>query len=124
MNEQLLNWYHAAADYWTKLEFGRENKFAWVAAFAAVLLVAVWIYRRDTSAMGRMTKCWLLGLRLAVLLILLVIALQPEIPDNKLLVNPSRVAILVDSSLSMSIEEKQATDHASPSRNSLATATH
>lgn len=110
MNENLINWFNQATNYWNRLEFGRENKFAWVAAFAAALLVAVWIYRRDAQEVGRVTKIWLMSLRLSVLAILLVIALQPEIPDNKMLVNPSHVAVVIDTSLSMSIPDKVVPD--------------
>ncbi len=110
MSELFLSWTQTAQDYWARLEFGRENKLAWVAACAALGLAAIWIYRRDAAETGRITKYWLLGLRLTVIGILLVIALQPEIPNNKTLVNPSRVAIAVDTSLSMSIEDKPSQD--------------
>ena len=114
MNERLTQWIERAGDYWHRLEFGRENKLAWVAAFAAVILAAIWIYRRDACELGRFTKIWLVPRRLSVLALLLVIAMRPEIPKNKMLVNPSRVAVLVDTSLSMSITDKIAADPATP----------
>lgn len=116
MNESITQWLHGASDYWNRLEFGRENRTAWVAAFVAMLLAALWIYRRDAREVGRAAKIWLTGLRLLVLAVLLIIALQPQIPNNKLIVNPSRVGLLVDTSLSMSIADKPAVDPATPNQ--------
>lgn len=114
MNETLITWFRDASAYWSRLEFGRENKVAWVAAFAVALVAAVWIYRRDALAVGRFAKIWLMSLRLFVVVALLVIALQPQLPNNKQLTNPSKVALLIDTSLSMSISDKQPADPTEP----------
>lgn len=68
---------------------------------AAVVAWVVWFYWRDAVELSRGWCVALAGLRLAVLLGLLVIALNPQDRTQRNAVRPSRVAVLVDTSLSM-----------------------
>ena len=67
------------------------------------LLVAwvIWQYRRDTRDLSRVWTVFLAVLRLSVLAGLLVIALNPQDRTQRTSFRPSRVAVLVDTSLSM-----------------------
>jgi len=61
----------------------------------------VWLYVRDTRDLSVGWKLWLTTLRLGLLAGLLVIALNPSDRTQKQAFRPSRVAVLVDTSLSM-----------------------
>ena len=67
----------------------------------ALSLWVVWLYVRDTRDLSVGWKLWLTALRLGVLAGLLVIALNPSDRTQKQAFRPSRVAVLVDTSLSM-----------------------
>lgn len=67
----------------------------------AYLLWAAWLYLRDTAELTWFWKCWLTTLRIAVLLALIVIGLNPSDRTQKQSYRPSRVALVVDTSLSM-----------------------
>lgn len=84
----------------------------------ALLLVMSWIvwkiYRRDSVELSRFWKVFLPGLRLAILLVLLWIYLQPQwITEKERKVN-SRFLVFCDTSLSMTLPESLEND--SPSR--------
>jgi hypothetical protein len=67
----------------------------------AIVSWVVWLYRRDTREIG-LSWCWVLaGLRLTALLGLLIIALNPQDRTQRSSFRPSRVVLLVDTSLSM-----------------------
>lgn len=68
---------------------------------AAVLLWTVWLYMRDSADFSPFWRIWLTTLRLATLTIVLIIALNPSDRTQKQSYRPSRVALLVDTSLSM-----------------------
>ena len=68
---------------------------------ALVLLWTVWLYLRDTADLSWFWKSWLTSLRVVTLIALLVIALNPSDRTQKQSFRPSRVAVLVDTSLSM-----------------------
>ena len=73
---------------------------------AAVLVVMVFlVYRRDTRDLSRFWFGWLTLLRMLVIAALLVIAINPKERTQVMSYRPSRVAILVDRSLSMSYPE-------------------
>jgi hypothetical protein len=69
----------------------------------SVIVVAwvVWLYLKDTRELSAGWKAWLTFLRLSVLACLLVIALNPSDRTQKQAFRPSRVAIAIDTSLSM-----------------------
>ena len=81
-----------------------QSALGWLLLLGGSLLVflwVVWLYLRDTHELSPWWKAWLTVLRLSVLASLLVIALNPSDRTQKQAFRPSRVAILVDTSLSM-----------------------
>lgn len=81
-----------------------STPFGWFLLFGggAILLVwTVWLYRKDTLDLSPIWKFWLTGLRIIILASLAVIALNPSDRTQKQSYRPSRVAVLVDTSLSM-----------------------
>ncbi len=75
---------------------------------AAVVALAVWMYRRDTVELRRGVAAVLLTLRLAALLGVLVYYLHLEKRSERKVVHNSRVVVLVDSSLSMGLHDATA----------------
>ena len=67
----------------------------------AILAWTIWLYLRDTAEQSWFWRIWLMTLRLAALTSLFVIALNPSDRTQKQSYRPSRVAVLVDTSLSM-----------------------
>ncbi|HEY5311466.1 MAG TPA: hypothetical protein VIK18_03065, partial [Pirellulales bacterium] len=94
-------------------EFGRiQTEADWLApllVFGAVLLYAVYMYRRDTVELGGLSSAVLVSLRMLALAGLLLIYLQPQWRNERDVVHNSRVAVLVDTSLSMDAEDTDAT---------------
>ncbi|HLJ09968.1 MAG TPA: VWA domain-containing protein, partial [Planctomycetaceae bacterium] len=111
MNDWLVklfpNW-TAWKSFWSTLEFGREVKTWWVVGFAGLFLAALWLYRRDTRALHPFWKIWLWGLRLAVILALLVVALVPQERKSEVKALHSEVVILADTSVSMTRQDADA----------------
>ena len=68
---------------------------------ASLLAWTIWFYLRDTSDLSWFWRVLLTTLRVATLGALLVIALNPSDRTQKQSFRPSRVAVLVDTSLSM-----------------------
>lgn len=71
---------------------------------AGLLLAAVWaiwMARRDTRELGRGWTVWLSLLRVTMIAVLLIIALNPHIRTQRESYRPSQVAIVVDTSTSM-----------------------
>jgi len=105
----------------TRFEWGRIQSLsewmspaaAWtllVGAALAVLLVAVLVYRRDTEELRPTTAAVLVALRVAALLGLFVLFLQPQWRTEREEIHPSRVVVLVDTSLSMGLSDAAAGD--------------
>ena len=81
-----------------------ESGWGWLLLLggsALVLVWVVWLYVRDTKELSIGWKIWLTILRLSVLAGLLAIALNPSDRTQKQSFRPSRVAIAIDTSLSM-----------------------
>jgi hypothetical protein len=93
-------------------EFGREGWAPLIAGFAGLILLVGWIYRRDTSQLRWYWKAWLFGLRASVVAALLIIMLEPQERIETKLTRPSRVELLVDTSVSMGFPEKSPTSSA------------
>jgi hypothetical protein len=87
-----------------------------VTATAIVILVAtaIGVYRLDTRGLSRGWRALLTALRLAVIAVLVVIAVNPQERIRQMAFRPSRVAILADTSLSMRFPEKVVGDSSSP----------
>jgi hypothetical protein len=80
----------------------------WVAAVGIVLTLvtlAISVYRRDARESGRTWQYVLTALRLAVIASLVVIAINPQERTRQIAYRPSRVAVLIDTSLSMRFPE-------------------
>ncbi len=80
----------------------------WVAAVGVVLaliVLAISIYRRDARESGRGWQYLLTALRLAVIASLVAIAINPQERTRQIAYRPSRVAVLIDTSLSMRFPE-------------------
>src|SRR5262245_27527569 len=85
--------------FWSTLEFGREARTGWIVAFVALLLAATWLYRRDTRTLHPFWKALVWGLRLAVLVVLLVVALVPQERKSRSIAQHSQVVVLADTSV-------------------------
>jgi hypothetical protein len=113
-------WVLAATDSATLTvrEFDLPNTpLGWLMLFGGVLAIliwTVWLYLRDTSDLRWFWRIWLTGLRALALAALLVIALNPSDRTQKQSYRPSRVAILVDTSLSMRHPAGGSTERESP----------
>ncbi|HEX4150179.1 MAG TPA: VWA domain-containing protein, partial [Pirellulales bacterium] len=94
-------------------EFGRiQTEADWLAplaVFGLVLLYTVFVYRRDTVELGGLASGVLVSLRMIALAGLLLIYLEPQWRNERDVVHNSRVALLVDTSLSMEAEDNDAT---------------
>jgi hypothetical protein len=86
-------------------EFGREGWQGLLVVGVVIALFVSWIYRKDTQSLSWFWKFWLLALRLSVLVALGLIWLDPQERTETIESRPSRVAILVDTSLSMGFPE-------------------
>ena len=75
---------------------------------------SVWLYLRDTSDLRWYWRAWLILLRVGTLAALLLIALNPSDRTQKQSYRPSRVGILVDTSLSMRHPAGNPSDRESP----------
>jgi hypothetical protein len=85
-----FDWPQSAAG-WALLTAGGALAALWV----------IWLYRRDTLELAWPWRAALTSLRLSTLAGLLIIALNPHDRTQKDAFRPSRVALLVDTSLSM-----------------------
>jgi hypothetical protein len=82
--------------------------------FAIALGVIVYFYFLDTRFLSWFWRTWLAALRLAVLVTLIVIALNPHDRTTKDLIQRSRVILLVDTSLSMNDRKELPESSTSP----------
>ena len=67
----------------------------------AMLVWTVWLYLRDTSDLNWFWRLWLTALRVGMLAALLIVGLNPSDRTQKQSYRPSRIAFLIDTSLSM-----------------------
>ncbi|MBS0209331.1 MAG: hypothetical protein JSS27_10280 [Planctomycetes bacterium] len=88
---------------WGRLQTDTDTVVTF-AGFVALLVYVVYVYRRDAVELGRFWSMLLIGLRFAALTALLIVYLQPQWRNERDLVQPSRVVLLVDTSLSMDID--------------------
>jgi len=79
-----------------------------IVELGVAITLIVLFYLRDTRGMSRFWTVSLTTLRLAVLAGLVVVALNPQERTQKMSYRPSRVAVLVDTSLSMRYPESVA----------------
>lgn len=95
----------------TLFEWGRiQSNVDWILPLAAFAGVALWVgllYRRDAAEFGPWRRWSLVGLRLAAFAGLLLIYLQPQMRTERDVTTNSRALLLVDTSLSMGLEDDQ-----------------
>ncbi|TWU11183.1 hypothetical protein Pla52o_56210 [Novipirellula galeiformis] len=91
-------------------EFARaatlEGWWSWallIGALAAILFVCIRLYRRDTNALAVITGRTLIGLRLVTIAALIFFFFDLHRRTERMVTRPSEVAILVDTSQSMSL---------------------
>jgi hypothetical protein len=90
-----------------------DSPLAWLGWLALAVVGVVWIvslYLRDTHELHPAWKVWLLILRLGAWAGLLAVAVNPQERTQTTSFRPSRVAIAVDTSLSMQLPEKSPDD--------------
>ncbi len=71
----------------------------------AIVALVVYFYRRDSVELPAWLTVCLAGLRLSALTVLLFIYLQPQLRTERDVVRHSRAVVLVDTSLSMGLED-------------------
>ena len=102
-------------------EFGRiQSQVDWLAplaAFAALCAFAWYMYRRDSVDFSAPLRYLLTFLRIAALVGLLIVYLQPQWRNEREVVQNSRVVLAIDTSLSMGLHDNDASPvPAEPSR--------
>ena len=90
-----------------------------IAAVAALVAYAIWMVRRDGAELPAAVRVLLAALRLAALAAVCVALLDLRRIAEHEVVLPSRVAVLVDSSASMSLPETATADAASRGRRAV-----
>jgi hypothetical protein len=88
---------------------------ALVLAIAAIAAFVLWMYRRDAAELPRGVGIALAALRLGAVAAVAAAYLDFERTAEHEIVFPSRVAVLVDSSASMTLRDDLAGDHEAPS---------
>jgi hypothetical protein len=115
------------SDALVSYRFGRVEQFddprllwAGVVIVSALLaLFVAWQYRRESSALPRGRSVVLAGLRLLALAGAVTFFLTPMKRTDQQVVTDSRVAVLVDASQSMNVEDEQAGDETGLSRSEV-----
>lgn len=97
----------------TTFEWGRvrapEDWLLPIAATTLILSYVWWMYRRDTRELRPWAALTLMTLRTLVFASLLVVWLRPQWRKEEDVVTPSRVVVLVDTSLSMAEAAREGT---------------
>ncbi len=108
----LLQWFLGGADrigtpelHWTNLPES-WGVFVVLAATALVIAGVTWLYRHEADACPRIVRRFLAGLRLAVLLLLLIMFLQPTVTFKQVRTTKPTIALLRDASMSMAHQDK------------------
>ena len=115
---------HAILPLWadgltrTTFHWGRiQSNADWILPIAvcvAILLFVRYLYRRDAAELHPLLGWLLTALRTATFLGLLVLFLQPHWRSEREVVRNSRVALLVDTSLSMGVADGESSAAAAP----------
>jgi len=102
-----------------RLEQFDDPRFLWlgVAVAAALIVLFVgWMYRRESGSLPAWLSIVLAGLRITAFAGAILFFLDPIKRTDRQIVTESRVAVLVDSSQSMAVEDEQTGDDAGISR--------
>ena len=95
----------------------------WLSLAAVGVAWIAWLYLRDTQELHAAWKVWLLILRFGTWAGLLAIVINPQERTQTTSFRPSRVAIAVDTSLSMQLPEKSPEDTADPAKSGAESST-
>ena len=100
-----------------------ESGWGWLFLLGGLFLILALSFRtvwKDSFQLPLFWRCWLTGLRLCVLVALIIIVFNPHERTQKMSFRPSRVAVLVDTSLSMRHPNEQVPVNASsPAKQSV-----
>jgi hypothetical protein len=111
MNISLLAQAESVGQRTTKLAWDLpESGWKWglyIGLMVVAIVMVLAIYIKDTFLLHGFWKFWLTVLRLSVVAGLFVILFNPHLRSQTNSVRPSRVAVLIDDSSSMSFEEKE-----------------
>ncbi|HYO25634.1 MAG TPA: hypothetical protein VEQ85_11885 [Lacipirellulaceae bacterium] len=110
---------------WGRLDEFDDPRLAVAAIAVAAALAALfvgWLYRRESGALPRWAGFVLGGLRLMALAGAIVYFLNPVKRADQEVVTQSRVAVLVDSSQSMAVQDERAAEAAGATRSDAAVA--
>ena len=93
----------------------------WGAAFLLTAFLVVATYRRDAQDLPAAVRVFLVALRISALVVLAVIALNPQEKTQREAFKPSEVAVLVDTSTSMQqpAEDRDADNPSPPPRSQV-----
>ncbi len=107
-----------------RLDSFDDPRVVWAGVAVAALLAALfvgWLYRRESHAIPTWAGFVLGGLRLTAIAGAIVFFLQPIKRADQRVVAESRVAVLVDSSQSMAVEDESLADEDGVTRSAAAT---
>jgi len=90
-----------------------------VLALVALTALVIWLHRRDTAGLPGPLRAFLALLRLAAVAAVVAACLDVERISEREIVIPSRVAVLVDSSASMSLADEATDEGSTRSRQAL-----
>ena len=90
-----------------------------VIAVATLVVLVIWMYRRDAGDLPGPLRGLLVALRLAAVAAIAIACLDIERFAEREVVIPSRVAVLIDSSASMSLTDDTADEQATRGRHAL-----
>jgi hypothetical protein len=110
---------------WGRLDDFDDPRIAWLLVGLACLAAAAfvsWMYRRERDAVSRWAIFALAGLRMTAMAGLVIYFLDPLKRADQQVVTESRVAILVDASQSMAVQDEPGSEQAMVTRSAAALA--
>jgi hypothetical protein len=110
---------------WGRLDDFDDPRIAWLLVGLACIAAAAfvgWMYRRERDAVPRWAVFVLAGLRLTAIAGLVIYFLDPLKRSDQQVVTESRVAILVDASQSMAVQDEPGSEQTRVTRSAAALA--
>jgi hypothetical protein len=81
-----------------------------IPAMLVVAGVTIWFYRKQCQGLKFWQKTGLIGLRVAILLVLIFLAFKPSLISRRILTYPGRVLMVMDDSASMTARDTALSD--------------